>query len=89
MNSNADLWWVYLLECRGGRFYIGVSNNVVARFLAHARGKGAMFTRLNPPERIIAARPVGTKVEAMRAEYALKRTRRAAKFAWAEQWAWR
>ena len=89
MKSSTDAWWVYMLTCRDGRIYTGVSNDVVARYLTHLRGKGATFTHLNPPERLIAAAHIGTKVEAMKVEYALKQQRRTEKIAWAAQHQWR
>ncbi|TXK66008.1 GIY-YIG nuclease family protein [Alkalisalibacterium limincola] len=42
-------WWVYLLECRGGRIYTGVARDVEQRLRAHAAGTGARFTRAHPP----------------------------------------
>lgn len=88
MNSPAELWWVYMLHCRGGRLYTGISNDVVARYLKHCRGKGATFTKLNPPEWLAAAMPVGTRAEALRTEAALKRQPRAEKLSWALRNGW-
>lgn len=68
--------------------YTGATNDVRARFLKHLRGKGAMFTRLNPPLRLAAAMPVGTKAQALRLEYSLKQECRAEKLAWAFRWSW-
>ncbi|MFV2030118.1 GIY-YIG nuclease family protein [Neisseria sp. S1] len=42
-------WCVYLLLCRNGALYCGISNRPAARFNAHLSGKGARFTRINPP----------------------------------------
>ncbi len=39
----------------------------------HRNGTGAMFTRLNRPEELLAVRPFPSKVEAMRVEYQVKR----------------
>ena len=52
-----SVWYVYLIECRGGRLYTGITPDLAARFEAHRAGKGALFTRLNPPERMLAAQP--------------------------------
>jgi len=48
-------WWLYLLVCRDGRTYAGIATDVAARFAAHSRGKGAKFTRSNPPAPLDAA----------------------------------
>ncbi len=75
-------WWLYVLECRGGVLYTGIAKDVEARFTAHASGKGASFTRLNPPLRVLAKAPVRTRGEALSAEYALKQVARAEKLRW-------
>lgn len=37
-------WFLYLLECRDGSYYAGISTDVDARFAAHQAGKGALKT---------------------------------------------
>jgi putative endonuclease len=77
-------WWLYLLECRDGRTYAGIATDVAARFAVHSRGKGAKFTRSNPPVRLLGAKAFASKSEALRAEAALKKLDRTAKVAWAQ-----
>jgi len=67
------VWWLYVLECTGGVLYTGISPDVSARYRLHAQGKGATFTRLKPPLRLLGATPVGTRSEALKAEYAFKK----------------
>jgi len=76
-------WWLYLLACRDGRTYTGIATDVAARFELHRSGKGAKFTRSNPPVRILATCAFASKSEALKAEAALKKLNRAAKLAWA------
>ena len=71
-----------MLECETGLLYTGIAKDVEARFAAHVKGKGAMFTRLNRPLRILGSAPMATRSEALRAEYALKQLPRAAKLQW-------
>ena len=78
-------WWLYVLECRGGVLYTGITKDVAARFDAHRKGSGAMFTRLNRPLRILGSRAVATRGEALRLEYALKQLSRADKLHWCER----
>ena len=66
-------WFVYLLECRNGRLYTGITTDLAARFRAHCTGRGAMFTRINPPLRMLAALPCSDRASASRAEWAAKR----------------
>lgn len=84
MNSSA--WFVYLLECRGGRIYTGVSPDYERRIADHRAGKGAAFTRINPPERLLAVKQFADKREAMRIETQVKRLRRPEKLALAKDW---
>ena len=76
-------WWLYLLMCRDGRTYAGIATDVAARFAAHSSGKGAKFTRSNPPVRVLGALAFASKSEALKAEAALKKLNRTQKRAWA------
>lgn len=76
-------WWLYLLACRDGRTYVGIATDVAARFAAHSSGKGAKFTRSNPPVRVLGTRAFATKSDALKAEAALKKLDRAQRLAWA------
>lgn len=87
LSSAGRQWWLYLLACADGRTYAGVALDVEARFRMHLRGKGARFTRANPPIRILGAQPFATKSQALQAEHALKRLQRDEKLRWAVQWA--
>ena len=80
-------WYLYLLECQNGRLYSGITTDLAARFDKHVRGKGAMFTRLNPPRRIVAATEFANRAEASRAEYRMKQLSPAQKRAAAAGWA--
>jgi putative endonuclease len=66
-------WCLYLLECRGGTIYTGVTNRLPQRIRQHCLGKGARYTRANPPRRLLAARPYPDRASAQRAEWAVKR----------------
>jgi putative endonuclease len=66
-------WVLYLLECNNGAYYAGITNNLEARFSAHLLGKGARYTRANPPVRIIASKPYADRSLASVAEAQLKK----------------
>lgn len=76
------MWCVYLIECRNGAWYAGITNDLDARYAAHVAGKGARFTRANPPVRLLGSRPFADRSEASRAEWAVKRLPKAKKLAW-------
>jgi putative endonuclease len=75
------MWTLYLLECRSGAYYAGITNDLDARFKAHCEGKGAKYTRSNPPVRILASRRFRGRSRASQAEYALKQLPRSEKLA--------
>jgi putative endonuclease len=84
--DDPPLWWLYLLACKDGRTYAGIAIDVDARFQAHLSGKGARFTRSNPPLAVLGAQSFATKSEAMKAEAALKKLPRTERLAWARRW---
>jgi putative endonuclease len=79
-------WFVYLLECHNGRLYAGVTVDLAMRFARHRSGKGAMFTRLNAPRRMLAAQTCANRSEAQKLEAQVKRLTTAAKRSLAAQW---
>ncbi len=85
-SESAPLWWLYLLKCRDGRTYAGIALDVDARFELHLAGKGARFTRSNPPLTILGAQSFATKSAALKAEIALKKLDRPQRLQWARQW---
>lgn len=79
-------WFVYLLLCRNGRLYTGVTVDLAARFELHRSGKGAMFTRINKPERMLAATPCEGRSAALKLEARIKRLAAPEKRALAARW---
>lgn len=65
-------WFVYLIECADGSIYTGVAVDVEARYAAHAKGKGARYTRSHPPARLLASEAHPDRSSASKAEYRIK-----------------
>lgn len=67
-------YYVYMLECRSGKYYTGYAANLEKRLEQHVSGKGgAKFTRSFRPLKLLAAwEVVGTKGDAMRIESLIK-----------------
>jgi putative endonuclease len=74
-------WFLYLLECNNGAYYGGITNDLQARFDAHLSGKGARYTRANPPIKILASKPYADRSSASVAEAILKKLPRHKKLA--------
>jgi putative endonuclease len=80
VNTQGNIKWVlYLLECNNGAYYAGITNDLQARFDAHLAGKGARYTRANPPVSIIASKLYADRSSASVAEAALKNLPRSKK----------
>ena len=65
-------WVLYLLECKNGAYYAGITNNLESRFEAHVAGKGARYTRANPPVKVLASKLYADRSAASVAEAQLK-----------------
>ena len=65
-------WFVYLLECAGGSVYTGIAVDVEQRLQLHLAGKGARYTRMHRPLRILAQFEFKDRGSASRAEYLVK-----------------
>src|SRR5437016_6196585 len=75
------MWCVYLLRCADGTLYTGITTDLHKRLAAHARGRGARYTRGRAPLTLLHAEPARTRSAALRREHELKRLRRGAKLA--------
>ena len=73
-------WHVYILECRGGTLYTGVTTDVTRRFHEHQRTP-ARYTAYNPPVRIVYTESFRQKPAAFTREAQIKRWPRAKKLA--------
>lgn len=86
--NKTQTWFVYMLECSGGLIYTGITPDVALRYDKHCSGRGAAYTRINKPLRILAAMRCDSRSQATRTECSLKKLRRPAKLQWAQQWRW-
>ncbi len=72
-----------MIECRGGGIYTGIAVDVDERYKTHVAGKGAKYTKMNPPLRIIARQMFPDRRSAAQAEYAMKQLTPLEKRQWA------
>ncbi|MDP2822578.1 MAG: GIY-YIG nuclease family protein [Sulfuritalea sp.] len=78
-------WFVYLIECKDGSLYTGITVDLESRFQAHLQGKGARYMRLHAPLRMLAAEAHPDRSAALKAEYRIKQLAPAEKRAYAAQ----
>lgn len=69
-------WCLYILECKDGTFYTGITDDVQRRFEQHNAGKGAKYTRGRGPLKLVYQEVCGSHSEALKREYAVHRMRR-------------
>lgn len=72
-------WIVYVLRCRDGSLYTGITNNLARRLAAHRAGTASAYTRSRRPVRLAYREPQPAKGAALRRESAIKRLTRAQK----------
>lgn len=70
------MYYLYLLECNNGSIYTGIARDVEKRFKEHLSGKGANYTRANPPVKIIYTEECIDRSSALKREAEIKRMSR-------------
>ena len=75
VESAAKEAYVYMLRCRDGSLYTGITTDLNRRLAEHLSGgkEAAKYTRSHPPSHLAAAFAVSGLKEAARFEYAIKR----------------
>ncbi len=74
-------YFVYMLECEDGSYYLGSTDNIESRFAKHLSGKGASYTRSHKPLRVVYTEEHPDKSSALKREAALKKLTHQQKFA--------
>jgi predicted GIY-YIG superfamily endonuclease len=46
-------FYMYMLECNDGSYYIGHTDNIESRILEHEQGKGGSYTKTKLPVKIV------------------------------------
>jgi putative endonuclease len=80
-SKQPDNWFVYLIQCRDGSLYTGISTDVGRRFAEHVRGgpRAARYLRGKGPLVLVYHAAVGTHSQAAILEGAIKRLPRTEK----------
>lgn len=69
-------WVVYILECKDGTLYTGVTNDLERRIKQHNLGLGARYTRMRLPVVLKWFKEIGDKSQAFKEEYRIKQLSR-------------
>jgi len=66
-------WVVYLLKCKDGTLYCGITNDLPKRITKHNDGKGAKYTKGRGPVTLVAFCGGFKKGDALKMERKIKR----------------
>lgn len=72
-------WWVYLVRCRDGTLYAGITTDPERRLKQHNAGTASKYTRSRRPVAMVYRERAKTHGAALRRELAIKKLPRAAK----------
>ena len=73
-------WVVYILECKDGSLYTGITDRLQYRLAAHRAGKGAKYTKGRGPLKLRYLEDCENHSEALKREFAIKRLRKQEKW---------
>ncbi len=72
-------WYLYLIRCRDGSLYTGITTDVARRFAEHQNGKGSKYLRGRSPLILVFQKKLGTKNLALAVENKVKKLTKAKK----------
>ena len=67
------MWYLYILRCKDGSLYTGITTDVEKRLEAHQSGKGAKYTRGRGPLELVYKEECGDHSDALKRELEIKR----------------
>ena len=76
-----DMPFCYIVECVDGTLYTGWTTDVTRRVKMHNAGRGAKYTRMHRPVRLVYVEKLRTRSAAQKRELEIKRMPRAKKLA--------
>lgn len=71
-----NTWHLYILRCRDGSLYTGITTDVEKRLEAHRSGKGAKYTRGRAPLELVYREECGDHSTALKRELEIKKLTR-------------
>jgi putative endonuclease len=66
------MYHVYILLCKDGSYYTGYTKNLEFRLEQHVLGRGARYTRMHKPKKLVYLEEFATRREAMIRERQIK-----------------
>jgi len=69
-------WYVYIVECFDGTLYTGITTDINRRLNQHNSGKGAKYTSIRRPVKLMSISEFGDRSDASKEEYRIKQLTR-------------
>ena len=66
-------WYLYILKCKDGTFYTGITTDVEKRLEMHRSGKGAKYTRGRGPLELVYSETCENHSQALKRECEVKK----------------
>lgn len=66
-------WYIYIIECKDGLLYTGITKDLLRRTREHNNGNGCRFTRYRFPVTLLYSEKASARPEALRREAQIKR----------------
>lgn len=70
--SKSNQWYVYILKCKNGDLYIGITDNLERRFEEHKSGKGGKFTHAFKVSKLLYSELSNSRNDALKREAQIK-----------------
>ena len=68
-----SVWHLYILRCKDGSLYTGITTDVEKRLEMHRSGKGAKYTRGRAPLELVYREECGDHSAALKRELEIKK----------------
>jgi len=76
---NLFMWNVYIIQCKDGKLYTGITNNLNRRLSEHNSGHGGRFTKFRKPVKLVYYQILPTRSKALKKEIEIKKLNRCEK----------
>ena len=80
-NNKMNNWFLYLIRCKHGQLYTGITTDVLRRFEEHKSHdkKGSKYLRGKSPLKLVMKKRIGNKSLALKIEAKVKKLSKAKK----------
>jgi putative endonuclease len=72
MPKSCSSWWLYILRCKDGKLYTGITTDPARRLRQHNAGTASKFTRCRRPVEMVYCKSCCSQSAALKREAAIK-----------------